>query len=443
MAMSFRQQVRWKVRRAALPLALMLCATAPSQTARADGPTHPSIFDLRLHGYGEMAFAFRAYGENQNRPTGSQRDRRLEFDTTRFVAALEGFAPGGWELEAEVEFEHGGTGAAREIEYEEFGEYETEVEKGGEVIIEEFYLRKTFGGRYSVKAGRFYVGFGTLSEFYTPLDYVGTHRSEAEETVIPAQWDEMGVSFEARFPRAIVTAQVVNGLDSTGFSSKYFVASGHQQAYETIKGTDLAGVLRLDVPLDAHSVVGVAGYAGGTSKNRPKSDLVKSCDDGDTDVVAACGYVKAPLYMAEAHAKLALGGFHFLGTAMWGYLKNAKQITERNSRLSNNAGVARTPVASQAYAAWAEAGYDVAPLLGWCQACKTMPFVRVDFYNTMFKTAGDLFENPRFARRTFTAGIAHTIRDAIAIKLSVDRRFFGSDELRPETSGIASLGFVY
>ena len=36
----------------------------------------------------------------------------------------------------------GGTGGALEIEYEEFGEYETEVEKGGEVILEELYIKR-------------------------------------------------------------------------------------------------------------------------------------------------------------------------------------------------------------------------------------------------------------------------------------------------------------
>ena len=36
-----------------------------------------------------------------------------------------------WVLSSEIEFEYGGTGAAREVEwYEENGEYETEIEKG-------------------------------------------------------------------------------------------------------------------------------------------------------------------------------------------------------------------------------------------------------------------------------------------------------------------------
>ena len=41
----------------------------------------------------------------------------------------------GWTMGSEIEFEHGGNGTAVEIEAEEAGEYEAEVEKGGEVNI--------------------------------------------------------------------------------------------------------------------------------------------------------------------------------------------------------------------------------------------------------------------------------------------------------------------
>ena len=71
-----------------------------------------------------------------------------------------------------------GTGAAKELEYEEFGEFESEVEKGGEVIVEELYVEKEFGGRFELKVGRFYVALGQLSYYYRPTDYLASVRSE-------------------------------------------------------------------------------------------------------------------------------------------------------------------------------------------------------------------------------------------------------------------------
>ena len=41
----------------------------------------------------------------------------------------------GWSMGMEIEFEHGGTESAIEIENEEGGEYEAEIERGGEVAL--------------------------------------------------------------------------------------------------------------------------------------------------------------------------------------------------------------------------------------------------------------------------------------------------------------------
>lgn len=54
----------------------------------------------------------------------------------------------------EIEFEYGGTGSAREIEwYEENGEYEVEIEKGGEVALEQFHITKLIHPAFNIRAG--------------------------------------------------------------------------------------------------------------------------------------------------------------------------------------------------------------------------------------------------------------------------------------------------
>ena len=201
--------------RRTVPVVTLLALALPG-SAIADGGASlgSGAFDLSLSGYGEIGFAYHDYGADQSREGGALRDRRVEFDTTRLVTEIEGTLPAGFELEAEVEFEHGGTGVEKEIEYDEFGEFEQEVEKGGEVQVEELFLEKEFAdGRYEVAVGRFYVAVGQLSYYYRPTDYLGSVRSEAETTALPAQWDEMGAQFVATLPRIRLTGQVVNGLD--------------------------------------------------------------------------------------------------------------------------------------------------------------------------------------------------------------------------------------
>ena len=57
-------------------------------------------------------------------------DRRAAIDVERFVIAPKYRINDTIQLESELEFEHGGTGSTMEFDkFEEFGEFETEVEK--------------------------------------------------------------------------------------------------------------------------------------------------------------------------------------------------------------------------------------------------------------------------------------------------------------------------
>ena len=58
-------------------------------------------------------------------------------------------------LNTEIEFEHGGTGVTMELDVqEEFGEYEQEVEMGGEVRLEQVNIEYALKPYLNIKAGR-------------------------------------------------------------------------------------------------------------------------------------------------------------------------------------------------------------------------------------------------------------------------------------------------
>lgn len=435
-------------------VAALLCTTAflGSLPARADEKEEekeaekkrPAV-DLEVGGYADLQFAFYNHGENQNREGGAQRDSRMAFDTTRLVLELEGKLPEyGLEAEIEVEFEHGGTGAAMELEYEEFGEFEQEVEKGGEVLIEELYLKKELGERFSLSLGRFYVAVGTLSQYYRPTDYLGTIRAEAETLIIPNTWDEMGLQAQAELSGLRLTAQVVNGLDSTAFSSQRWVAAGRQRRFELVRATDLAAVLRADVTRFEGLVFGASGYYGDTTRNRPKPDLVKACEEANDREVAPCGYVSAPLLLLDAHLSLDRGPWRAKALVMWGYLQNADDVSARNARLSNLLNVPRTPVAEHALAAWAELGFDVAPLLSLSDDHRLEPYLRFDYADSMLNPRSELFDNPRFARSIYTVGASYTLAGTVFAKLDFSHRRLGdSSRFRPENTVRLSTGFSY
>ncbi|WP_225412152.1 hypothetical protein [Stigmatella hybrida] len=420
-------------------------ASAEARTEDEAAPKRPRL-EFKMSGYGDLQFTYHNYGENQNRVGGSQRDSRMTFDTTRLALELEAELPEyGLEAEIEVEFEHGGTGASMELEYEEFGEFEMEVEKGGEVVVEELVLKKKFGPRFSMAIGRFYVAVGTLSAYSRPTDYLATVRSESETLILPNTWHEMGLQARADLGAVKLTAQAVNGLDSTAFNSQRWVAEGHQLRFEMVRARDMALVLRADVDRFEGIVFGASGYYGGTTRNRPKPDLVKSCEaSGDGRQVAPCGYVPGGLLILDAHLSVEKGPWRAKALVLWGNLQNADDISARNSRLSNFLNVTRTPVAEHALATWAELGRDVAPVFGLGRDHVVEPFVRFDYVDSQFKPRADLFDNPRFARSIYTAGVAYTLADLFFAKFDFGHRRLGdSSRFRPENTLRLSTGFSY
>src|SRR5690606_25930680 len=151
-------------------------------------------------------------------------------------------------VEIEFEFEHLGTGTAVEFDrFEEFGEFETDVERGGEVEIEEFVLEWEPYEWIGVRTGYFPIGLGLVNFRHHPLQHLGVTRFEAEIAMLPEEWSEAGVGLFGKVPIPHAGSlgwrvEAVTGLDSTGFSSANWVKRGRQTRFETMNADDVAAV---------------------------------------------------------------------------------------------------------------------------------------------------------------------------------------------------------
>ena len=79
----------------------------------------------------------------------------------------------GWSMGTEIEFEHGGTESAFETEFEEGGEYESEIERGGEVALEQFWLQKSFSPAFNLRLGHMIVPVGGTNQHHMPTEFFG------------------------------------------------------------------------------------------------------------------------------------------------------------------------------------------------------------------------------------------------------------------------------
>jgi hypothetical protein len=393
-------------------------------------------------GYGDIVFSYADYGADPKASSrGSKQDKRLIFDTTRFVLELEQEWKRGFSFEAEIEIEHGGTGSALELEYEEAGEYEAEVEKGGEIQFEKLFVQKDFE-LARLRIGRVPVAFGLLPIHHEPFDYLGTVRAESEEHLIPSGWSEIGAELMMQHWDQKLQAQLVNGLDSTGFSSQSFIAGGQQKMFETNKANNPAFVLRWTNASIPGLETGLSYYYGDSSANRPQPDLTKTCPgENDAQEVAPCGYVETTLQMFSWFARGQWDRVQGQASVIHGKLQNADDINRRNAGLSQKyQGVLRSPVGKEAYSAWTEWGYRFE---GFEAADHVLPFVRWESYDSVYKAASGALDQPRFARHNVSLGVNYQVESFLSFKFDATERKFGSKELRTEHDYRFALSFVY
>ena len=356
-------------------------------------------------------------------------DKRNEIDFER--AVLEGsyrFMPR-FALHAELELEHGGTGVAVEFDrFEEFGEFEYEVEKGGEVRFEEFNISYALTGnrRHQLRAGYVKVPFGLIPFRDEPDEYLTNTLPMMENTLLPTDWAEFGLLFNGSLGQHWkYYLAFVNGLDGSAFNSANFIKRGNQKRFETVNAEDWAAVGRLDYEFGHEQALGVSGYFGNTRNNRPKPDL----------------QVDAYLSMADVHFMYEWSPFEITAQLLYGYLQNAEAVSTANRNLSNNLNVKRTPVGSSALGWSAELGFELFDLLLRHPDGELIFFGRYDYYDSMHSTEGQIVDNPRWERSVVTAGINYQPVPQLVLKaqLAVEKLGVSVDNLQRTFS--LGLGF--
>ncbi len=381
------------------------------------GKDSTSSAKFTVQGYGEMTYS------NFNWETFPE--KRNTIDLNRVVFEPEYRFNDKLKLEIEVEFEHGGTGSTMEFDrFEEFGEFEVEIEKGGEVTIEALELAWQIKPWLELKTGRIRVPFGHLSAYDEPLSYMTTGFNNVEATLIPETWFEYGIGAEAKWKNYTMQLVLVNGLDNSAFSSANWIQRGNQTRFEYVNADAFALTARLDYSVNDDIVWGISSYIGNSTPNRPKPDITEN------------GFVQ----LFDGHAHAAFSGFTINALALSGKLQNSAIITEANRNLSNNLNVKRTPVAAAAFGYFIEAGYNILSKIS-NKTNRLDIFCGYYYYDSMHKTSGDVFNNPRWQRTEIRTGLNYVWNKNIAIKSDFNFRTIGIPELNKENT--FTLAFAY
>jgi len=272
---------------------------------------------------------------------------------------------------SELEVEHAST---------EFGGDESRGAEGGSVSIEFAYLDYLLRPSANVRAGLVLLPMGLINEQHEPTAYLGAHRPEVEDRILPTTWTELGAGVFGDVGRFTYRGYVVTGLESSRFSAADGVHEG-KQGGASAAAKDLALVGRLDW----HPIEGT--FFGGS---------VYGGDSGQ-----GAGY-RGRVTLAELHADSKFRGISLRGLVARGRIGDAGAISER---------VGET-IGSALGGWYVEGGYDIG---------KFTPYLRHERLDTQRRVAAGFERDPENDRRITTVGIAFKPIPQTVIKTDYER----------------------
>ncbi len=403
---------------------------------------------FRFGGYGEMVANFKDYGINRfyGHKEGNAKQNHNTISIPRFVLAFDYKFTQKWILGAEIEFEYGGTGTSYELENTENGEYETEVEKGGEVALEQFHITRMIVPEFNIRAGHLIVPIGLTNAHHEPINFFGSSRPEGETTIIPCTWHETGIEFLGKFGKDYATfdyeAMIVTGLNANGFDRNKWVRGGKQGLFEGDNFTSPAYVARLNYTgVPGLRLGGSIYYCPNTGAN---SDKLITYDE--------IGRIPVTIYSLDAQYtnKYVTARANYLS----GNIAHADQLGAKNGKLSNKSGYSRTtPIAKRAVSYNAEVGLNLKSIVGGGKNFPVIyPFAQYEYYNSQEKGEGMDVMDARCQVSKWNFGLNWRALPNLVVKADYTTRqigtakVFGTGSYNSENEfgiGIAYIGWFF
>ena len=260
----------------------------------------------------------------------------------------------------------------------------SEIERGGEVALEQFWIQKSICPEFNIKLGHIIVPVGGTNQNHLPTEFFGVYRPEGENTILPCTWHETGISLWGRAGDWRYEALLVPGLDSDRFNRLNWIQGGAGSPYEFKIGNSVAGAFRIDNYSIKGLRLSLSGYAGNSFNNslNDYKDSEKYKDVKGTVMIGAFDF------NYNDHNWIVRGNFDY------GHLSDADKITEVNKKMSNNSPSPQQNVAEAAIATGIEAGYNVFSQINKLndKGQKLYVFGRYDYYDSMHKTSTPIYK---------------------------------------------------
>jgi hypothetical protein len=364
------------------------------------GPAASAVYrinrGLSIGGYGE-AFYTNVVGDK-----GSSKDR---FDLGRLVMYFGYKFSDRIILNNEIEYEHATTGEG--------------AEEKGEVSVEFSTLDFFLHPAANIRTGLMLMPMGFINEIHEPTFFHGNRRPDVERIIIPSTWRELGIGlFGEPLPGLQYRVYGVNGLSAggdEGFGSGGI--RGGRQSGSNAVAEDFAFTGRIDYsPAFARGLlVGASAYLGDSGQG-------ESFGGRQPDVFTQ-------LY--ELHAQWHYRGLELRALGAYGHIDDAALLSAAK----------KETIGKSNYGWYAEAAYDIMPLI-WRSATHYLaPFFRYERYDTIAERPDGFSDDGAFDKEVYQGGLSYKPIPNVVIK--ADYRNVSAKSGKPADEVNLGLGFIY
>lgn len=349
------------------------------ESARAQILTHEDSLSAGLNVKGNTATAISGYGEafythDFNQETGTAQLKRVVlFVGHRFSDRISFFS--------EMELENAVAGSG----------------KGGEIAMEQAFLKFDLNRSHYIQAGLFVPRIGITNENHLPNTFNGNERSVLETMLIPSTWRELGVGLYGAVPTISglnYSIALLTGLNADGFTMENGIGGGRSEGM-AVSARQKAITAALLYYVGSFRLQ-ASSYAGGSVglDNRTADRL---------DV--STGFFGTPVYVNEVNGQYRNKGISVKAMASIIHIPEAVNI--------NAAYASNTP--EQMQGANMELAYDV--LYKKYNGNRQLQlFSRYEYIDMTAKVAANGIENPYYKQQHIFIGFSYLPVRGVVIK---------------------------
>ena len=380
--------------------AIFISANAQTDTAQAENNLVNNFFKVNvvtpIGGYGEVRYTY----DFKNKTAETNLDRAVLFVGHKFNNKISFFS----ELEVEDAKVNGG-------------------ETGGEVALEQAYLKFNLNRNTWLQAGVFIPRVGILNENHLPTTFNGVQRTFVETYILPSTWREVGIGFYGSFQKITglqYSIALVNGLNSAGFEQGSGIREGRFEARNaTASNMSITAAL---LYYKGNFRMQLSGYVGGSAGlTHRAADSLK----------LESGVLGTPVMLGDFDVQYHNNGFtvKFLASAI-----NIPDAYAINRAYSNN-------TASLMYGSYAEVAYNILQHSKKYSNKKFNLFTRFETLDMNAQIPSNTSHDETLKQQYIIAGATFQPLTGIIIKADYVLKQFGDSFQNKE--GFFNLGFGY